>query len=599
MGYGARARRVPALGGAILTDVDIFKIALMGKTERGLVDGDGNSVVHSEIYSMNDFYLKCGGFKSSFISPYVAQSFFDELERSTSCEMKVLNYVDVAAAQAAYSILDGATPGVSIFGISAGRKGLNDKSLFGNKIAIKITQINTVTMKLTALISDTDVTCTLDSVDNLEIGNYIKFTEGADTETRVITDINKSTRVVTFAAISESGGFSISETIVSRVDWELEVYVKDDLGNYQKKETWEGPLAQSNTIGLAADVNNTESGSDFVILAVNAANASLPEEQTPLALTTETPLTGGSDGATPGDSDWLTLVDELTSTEFTILLAPESASIAHNVSMISFCTDGYKGVFYSQAVNEAGEETLKNFGASCRGSIKFAMLPGDKWVKVNDPSVSGGKKDIPKVGIDAGFWFNVYSNFGESKVAAGNKSEMVLKTSATLIDTNALVHDDKNGVGGRLIRKYSVNICKYTRGRGITNNSARTFSTDDGYKYQNQIMQWILYSRSILAYLQQVEQDRSGASAMANHRIQVWKYMKGKYKSGHLFQGQREDGSKTTFEDVCIIVNDFSINTLANINNGIEEIFLQFVGVPPIEEPILSLASAPVTSVSA
>jgi len=53
----------------------------------------------------------------------------------------------------------------------------------------------------------------------------------------------------------------------------------------------------------------------------------------------------------------------------------------------------------------------------------------------------------------------------------------------------------------------------------------------------------------------------------------------------------------TKFSDVCIIVNDFSINTLANINNGIEEIFLQFIAPGVIEEPILSLASAGVTAV--
>jgi hypothetical protein len=65
-----------------------------------------------------------------------------------------------------------------------------------------------------------------------------------------------------------------------------------------------------------------------------------------------------------------------------------------------------------------------------------------------------------------------------------------------------------------------------------------------------------------------------------------------------LFKGQKEDGTATVFNDVCIIVNDFTINTLANINNGQEEVFMQAVFPPPIEELILSLASAGVTSVS-
>jgi hypothetical protein len=265
--------------------------------------------------------------------------------------------------------------------------------------------------------------------------------------------------------------------------------------------------------------------------------------------------------------------------------------------MIAFGTDGYKGMAYVQAANGAVRSTLENFGASCRGGIKFGMLPSDKWIRVNDPTVMGGTKDIPKVGIDAAFWFNTYDKFGPAKVAAGNKPEMVLNASGKLLDSNGLVHDDDEGVGGRLIRNYSVNICRYTRGKGITNNSARTFSTDDGYKYQNQIMQWILYARSIVAYLKQIEQDKANLGAQESHYNEVWAYMQAKYKAGDLFTGQKEDGTFTTFNDVCIIVNDFTINTLVNINNGIEQVFMQFCAIPPIEEPVLLLASAPVTSV--
>ena len=79
MGYGARARRVPALGGTTLTDVDIYKIALLCKTERGIVDSGGTTLLMEQIYSMNDFYKKCGGFNSSYYGAYVAQSFFDSL----------------------------------------------------------------------------------------------------------------------------------------------------------------------------------------------------------------------------------------------------------------------------------------------------------------------------------------------------------------------------------------------------------------------------------------------------------------------------------------------------------------------------------------
>lgn len=600
MTYGARARRVPALGGGGVADVDIFKILLLCKTERGIVDSGGLPVVHDEIYSMNDFYPRCGSFNSSYYGAYVANSFYKELENDINCEMKVLSYVDAAAVQATYSIMDEETVPVKIFDIKAGRLGKDDKSAFGNKIAIKITQVDEITMKLTANILDSATSAVLDSVDNLEVGNYIKFVEGSDEEVRVLTGVTPSTKTVTFAAITESGGFSAAGTTVYRLDWKLEIAVKDDLGNYQKMEEWEFPFAQSDTVGMAGEVNDTLTGSNYVVLAVNAANASDPEDQRPAALTSWTALTSGSDGSAADDAAWNTLATTyLEDEEFTIMLAPESASITHNSNMVDFCTDGYKGMFYCQAANQANEATLKNFGASLRGGIKFGMIPSDKWLRMNDPTTQGGTLDVPKVGVDAAFWFNTFNKYGESKVAAGNKPEMILKTSDTLVDDNAIVHDDPSGVGGRLIRNYSVNICRYRRGIGTTNNSARTLSIDDGYKYQHQILMWILYSRSIVAYLRLIEQDKAGRIAQVSHYKAVWNYMYKKYTSGHLYQGQKEDGSNTDFNDVCIIKNDFTINTLANINNGIEETFLQFVAPPVIEEPILSIASAGITTVKA
>lgn len=593
MGYGARVRRVPALGGANLSDVDVMKVGLIGKTERGF-----KNIVQKEIYSMNDFYFKCGGFNRGYYAAYVAQNFFDELSRDFSCEMKVLSFTPNDAAQASAVIVDGL--GASIFTISAGRLGVQDFSAFGNKIAYQIEQKENLTMKLTSPITDGDVTCVLNDVSNLRVGYYIKFVEGANEEVRVITSIDVATKTVGFAAISESTGFSVNSTTVYRVDWNLKIAVKDSLGNYQKKEEWEGPMAKSDSIGVSYDVNNPESGSNFVLLDVTTANASPPESQCPADVTTWTALTAGSDGTGAVDADWKTLAETHFGSEvFTILLAPESSSITHNQNMVTFATNNYKGLYYVQGANDAEELALQNLGASLRGSIVFGMIPSDKWISVSDPTVLGGYMDIPKVGMDAAHWFNTLYKFGESKVAAGNKPEMVLRSNVKLRDGNGLVHDDMGGVGGRLIRNYSVNICKYTRGVGITNNSARTLSTDDGYKYQNQILQWILYARSIVAYLKLIEQDRSGRVAQETHRNTVWAYMKKKFDAGHLYQGQKEDGSLTEFKDVCIIVNDFTINTLVNINNGIEEIFLQFVAPPPIEEPILSLASAGVTTVRA
>lgn len=592
MGYGAQANRAPARGGGGLSDVDIYKLAVVGRTERGF-----SGLIRDEIYSMDEFKTKCGSFGdgSDYIA-YVMDSFFQELNLDNPVEVKALGYVASDAAQADYDILDQDATPEALWTVKAGWKNIDDKSAFGNKIAIKTAIVKEITMKLTADTGATPTTAVMDDVTNLEVGNYIEFADGTNTEVAIITNLVVATKTVTFAALTNA--YTASLTTISRIDVELKVAVKDDKGNYIEKKTWEEPMALSSTIGLAGAVNDPVDGSDYIILAHNAANATAdPADQIPAELTSWTPLTGGSDGTPPTDSDYNTLINTyFTDSDVMILLAPESTSITHNGNMADWATSGYKCMYYAQAANKASEATLKNFCGSLKKGITFSMLPSDKWVEVEDP-VTGGKKQIPKVGIDAAHWFNVYTKFGESKVAAGNKPEMVLNSSARLVDDNGLVHDDILGKGGRLIRDYGCNICQFRRGIGITNNSARTLSTDKGYVFQNQIMAWLLYKKSIKTYLQSIEQDKSGTRAQESHYKAVWSYMNRKFKQGHFFQGKKEDGSQTGFSDVVIIVNDFSINTLIAIANGIEQMFLQFVSPPPIEEPILNLASAPVTSV--
>jgi len=597
MSYGAQAKRVAALGGRTLTDVDIYKLLVLCKTERCIVDSSGLPFVQNEIYNMSDYTIKCGGFNRNYYGSYVVQSFFDELDSDVSCEVSVMTFLASNATQASYIMLDQASSPIKIFDIYAGMLNKVDKSAYGNKIAIKVSEVNDIVFSLTAELLDSATTATLNNVGNLSVGNYIKFTEGSATEVRKITDINTTTKTITFDAITESSGFSISGTTVTRVDLNIKVAVKDDTGEYQQKESWEGPFAQSNTIGIAKMINDSESGSNYIYLDANASNSSAPEDQIPATLTEWTALTGGSDGDSPTDSDWNTVANTyLASTEFTFLLAPESASTVHNQNMVTFCTDGYKGMYYCQTADAAGKTALQNAGGTLRGSIKFGMIPCDKWINVNDPTIKDSTREIPMVGIAAGHWFNTYNAFGEAKVAAGNKNEMVLNATGPLVD-NGLVHDDAEGVGGRLITDYSVNICKYTKGKGITINSARTLSTDDGYKYQNQIMMWILYSRSIVSYLKTIEQDKSGVNAQESHYNEVYAYMFNKFRNGQLYQGKKEDGTLTEFRDSCIIINDFTINTLADIAAGKETIFMQFVAPPPIETPILELASASVTTV--
>ncbi len=586
MGYGARAERVPAKGAGIVVDADIYKLGIIGKFKRGLAS------VKLGNFSMDDIRKVCGSATTSYYSWLVLRAFYQHLRPGVNVETKILMHVASDAVQAGYQILDGAT--VKIFDFKAGVKNEIDKSAGGNDIAIKISQSESVTFRLTTDTAATPTTAVLDQVNNLEIGYQIKIADGTNTEYAFITAIDAVTKTITFAALTNT--YTAALTTVSRLDWNLFIAMKDDFGTYQQRESYlDIPHVKSATKGAVPLLNNTVSGSFYGILTLNGSNTTIGANSRPAALTAWTPLTGGSDGTAPNDASWNTLVAGLADQSMQILIAPESSSTTHNNNMAVWTTSGYKALYFGQSSNGATEDTLKNLGGICSEPIKFGMLPIDKWFETDDPTKDGARVQIPPIGHAAAHWFNNYATYGASKVAAGNRDALV--TSDRLLDSNGLIHDDTNGKGDRLIRKYRINIARFRQGKGVTVNSARTWSTDTGYQFQNQIMQWLLYKVSILDYLRSIEQDKAGVRAQEDHYNAIWAYMIKKFDAGEFFQGKHEDGTPTEFQDVVQIVNDFTVNTLADIANGIENNFVQFIAPPPIEEPILSLASAPVTMV--
>lgn len=586
MGYGAQAKRVPAKGQGIVVDADIYKIGILGKFKRGIAS------VRTGIYSMDDVRKACGNAIITTYAWLVLRAFYQHLQSGVVVEAKIAMHVASDAVQAGYVVNDGST--AKIFDIKAGLRGEVDKSAGGNDIAIKISHSESVTFKLTADSAATPTFVFLDQVNNLEVGYQIKIADGTNTEYPFITAIDPVTKKVSFSALTNT--YTAALTTVYRLDWNLYIAIKDDFGQYQQQEQYlDIPFVKSSTKGMVPLINSEISGSFYAILTLDGTNSTTGANARPAALTSWTPLTGGSDGTAPNDASWNTLAANLADEHMQIFLAPESSSTTHNNNMAVFTTIGYKAMYFAQSSNGATEDILKNLGGICSEPIKFGMLPIDKWFETDDPTKEGGRIQIPPVGHAAAHWFNNYALYGASKIAAGNRDSLV--TADKLLDSNGLIHDDTNGKGDRMIRKYRINIARYRAGKGVTINSGRTFSTDKGYQFQNQIMQWLLYRVSILEYLRSIEQDKAGIRAQEDHYNAVWSYMYKKFNADEFYKGQKENGDPTVFEDVVTIVNDFTVNTLADIAEGRETNFVQFIAPPPIEEPILSLASAPVTMV--
>jgi hypothetical protein len=464
-------------------------------------------------------------------------------------------------------------------------------SAFGNKIGYKLTVTEEKTYTLSADIAITGTTATLTSVDGLKIGDYIRVDDGTNDETKEITDINTNTKVVTFTALANVAAMTVANTEIFRQDIKLEIAVKDINGFWEQKETHERMPFTDDVINIINRLN----AESYYLIASAETFSETDSDAIPANVTTWTELSSGSDGTTSTEAQFVAVADNFDDEDITILVSPAFTTNSYNLSLCTKATNETDYVYYVGIAENATESTLKALGAELRKTVQFAMIPMDKWFETKDPLNLALDINIPNTGILAAHYFNEYYENGVGRVAAGNRTP--INTAMLPDDDNGLIHDDKAGLGDLLIRDYSVNIGRWKKNIGTTINSARTLSTDDGYKYQNQLMGFILLKKSILDYLQSIEQDQSGLDAQETHYFVVWTYLKKLYDASVFYKGQREDGTATEFKDVVQIVNDFSINTLADIANGIEQMFVQVIFVPPIEEPILSLASAPITSI--
>lgn len=583
MGYGAGAKRGDAKAVGLVEDVDFYKLGMLCNAERGV------DKLHTGIYSFGQFKKACGDYVSTIEGMYVADSFFRTKKSDVKAEMKVRYYVASDAVQATSAPQNGGPN--DAFTLKAGMRNVDDSSLFGNKIGYKIENTEELIYTLSAEIAINGTVAILTSVDGLKVGHLVHIEDGTEDDVKEITAINVETKTITFSALTNAAAETVALTTVKRQDITLEIAVKDINGIWEPKEKYEKVPYEENVDTL---INELATKSDYLI-AEEATVVETDSDVLPADVATWTALTSGSDGTAGIVSDYNTLVSEFDDEEITFLLAPEFSTKAHNVNMLAWANDGYNALYLANIPDNSTGDSLMEFGKALRSTITFGQIPMDKYFEMDDPLTPGKKRNIPNIGIKAAHYFNSYSQYGIGRVSAGNK--LPVNTTFLPDDDNGLIHDDRAGVGETLIRDCGVNIGRWRAGIGTTFNSARTLSTDKGYIFENQILGWLLIKRSILKYLRSIEQDPSGADAQEQHYRVIWTYLKEKYKEGVFFKGQREDGSYSEMADVVTIVNDFSINTLADIANGIEQTFVQVVFVPPIEEPILSLASAPVTSI--
>lgn len=587
--YGAQARMAEP-SSATVSEADIFRVLAQGRTRRGVN-------VRKKVSNYDSWVRIYGAEREESYLAFEVREFFRTLNKSITANIQTVPFIPSDAVQASASVNDGASTPTLLFTVKAGYRGLDDKSAFGNDIAVKFSLAFDLGYSLTGNIASGAIGLSLNSVDQIAEGHIFRISDGTNTEFIRIIGVDKQAKTIAIStARSTSAGlvnsYTAALTIVSRVDITIDVGLKVD-GIYEMKESFSDAYMLSDS-GLCEKINDSLSGAYNIILDYNNDNASSIEDAFPAVLNTWIPLSGGSDGTDEDDSDFASQLESMSDLKAVFFISPESQSIAHNQEMAAFSTNGYKHLYYAAMPFGANEDVLDNAGKSLRQPKMFCLIPSDKWRHVDCPFSRTGKRWIPGVGIAVAHYFNSYVANGIGQVAAGNF--FPVNTTAKLYN-NGIEYN--KGIGPSLIKNASVNIAMYKEGEGHTFNSARTCSTNLGYMFQHQIVLWLFIRDSIVEYLR-VQREQRPNDRRSSHKIyvDVWKFLKNLYDADAFFKGQKEDGSNTEFKDVVTIANDISVNTLEKMAIGELWNMVSFIAAPVLEEPILSLGSNPITALS-
>jgi len=197
------------------------------------------------------------------------------------------------------------------------------------------------------------------------------------------------------------------------------------------------------------------------------------------------PLTGGSDGSTPSELDFMgdpaarTGLYAFDTVAIQLLCCPETTSAGVASAALAYCAGRGDAMFIGTAPQGYDLEGIKTYAAPLRARKVYGALYAP-WIQVINPLDTTGANPqltIPPVGHVAGMFARVGEASGVWKAPAGDDAGLAfaLGVEFDMTDTD---HTD-------LVKNGGVNGVRAIPGSGIIVDASRTLSTDTRWLFVN------------------------------------------------------------------------------------------------------------------
>lgn len=284
----------------------------------------------------------------------------------------------------------------------------------------------------------------------------------------------------------------------------------------------------------------------------------------------------GSDGATPGDLDYingLTALDIVT--DVNLVCIPGIGSLAVVGAGTNYCTQRADCFFIGDMAlsDDTGPEAITFVNSlTVKSSYGAVYYP---WLMVTDPSgTSQTPISIPPSGFVAGMYAHTDAARGVWKAPAGTGANLGGAVGLVANTTDAQ-QDSLNPLGVNVIRSFPAS--------GIVIWGARTLATrsDPEYRYIPVRRTAIYLEQSIYNGIQWAVFEPNDEPLWASLRLNIGAFMMQQFRAG-AFQGQ-------TATDAFFVKVDSATTTQADIDTGRVNILVGFAPLKPAEFVVLSL----------
>lgn len=583
---GVQTVDLPTISTTGITGTSINTAGLEGYFERGVTEG------LYQITNVNTLFEKLGNYKSNYYGAYVAKSFFDNIQGSAGV-LYVQRLLRNGAAAASRTVVDTQGVPANFCTIKAGQLGKEDVGVWGNQLMynIGLSSRNASTNSSNIAIGNTVIS--VSSTGVFELHDWIKITDGTNTEFRKIIAIDQVNQTITVNAGTTNGYVAGSD--ISVHDFTIYVHVRDaNTGMISLVETWANlniePLSLYYFAGTNSQVAlNSEfdgKGSNYItiedlITTSPRTIANFPATVIPTNFTL-TALTGGLEGT------------DLTETQidaqriyWNTAKPMYLANAEHFTETMwdngeAFCFNGGKGEITwigSPAYANVFSQNLV-WANKRKKSRKIASLTNATWIKVSDPLnplSADPTKIIPNVGAIMGYWIYITEARGIHKVPAGR-----FETLAGIV---SLANEYTTREQLKQLADAGMNCISNIDGV-MTVRSARTFSKLPEWRFANALAMQTYFKKTFENAFRDLENEMSSTALFQRVYSSMYEFSRlmytGSSNGGNesaFASWTKANGSNSTFDDVVKIVVDESINTADRIRNG--ELRANYYFMPP------------------